>query len=305
MAQSFPTSIPDYPDTTGDEVLGTAGDGKGLSGILDDYGLDIAAIATKLGTGADTPASGQVLRGNGAGTSEWADLDLTTDVTGVLPAANGGTGLSALGTGVATFLGTPSSANLASAVTDETGSGALVFGTSPTIVTPTIASFANATHNHLNAAGGGALGAGAATPGIWTNPYCFRAYDSGGTTLTDNTVVQINLATEVYDYNNNFASSAYTAPVAGVYHFNGAVSISGAVATGVTAIIYIYVNGAEHTRGGRLVPTDNQGMVIGADMLLAAGDVVTLRFLQDSAGGEATTTGSNLTWFSGHLVHAT
>ena len=38
-----------------------------------------------------------------------------------------------LGTGVATFLATPSSANLATAVTNETGSGALVFGTAPTI----------------------------------------------------------------------------------------------------------------------------------------------------------------------------
>ena len=45
------------------------------------------------------------------------------------------TGVSGLGTGVATFLATPSSANLSSAVTDETGSGALVFGTSPTITT--------------------------------------------------------------------------------------------------------------------------------------------------------------------------
>lgn len=40
--------------------------------------------------------------------------------------------------GVETFITTPSSANLASAVTDETGSGSLVFGTSPTITTPTI-----------------------------------------------------------------------------------------------------------------------------------------------------------------------
>ena len=47
---------------------------------------------------------------------------------------------SQLGTGVGAFLGTPSSANLASVVTDETGSGALVFGTSPTISNPTISS---------------------------------------------------------------------------------------------------------------------------------------------------------------------
>jgi hypothetical protein len=44
--------------------------------------------------------------------------------------------ITGLGTGVATFLATPNSANLATAVTDETGSGALVFATSPTLVTP-------------------------------------------------------------------------------------------------------------------------------------------------------------------------
>ncbi len=43
------------------------------------------------------------------------------------------TGISGFGSGIATFLATPSSANLAAAVTDETGSGALVFGTAPAI----------------------------------------------------------------------------------------------------------------------------------------------------------------------------
>jgi hypothetical protein len=53
--------------------------------------------------------------------------------TTVTPAVGSITGL---GTGVATWLATPSSANLAAAVTDETGSGSLVFATSPTLVTP-------------------------------------------------------------------------------------------------------------------------------------------------------------------------
>lgn len=39
---------------------------------------------------------------------------------------------------IATFLATPTSANLAAAVSDETGSGALVFGTNPTISGATI-----------------------------------------------------------------------------------------------------------------------------------------------------------------------
>ena len=46
--------------------------------------------------------------------------------------------VSGLGTGVATFLSTPSSANLAAALTDEAGSGTVAFTTSPTFVTPTL-----------------------------------------------------------------------------------------------------------------------------------------------------------------------
>lgn len=42
------------------------------------------------------------------------------------------------GAGVGTFLATPSSANLLAAVTDETGTGALVFANSPVLVTPTL-----------------------------------------------------------------------------------------------------------------------------------------------------------------------
>ncbi|NTF54941.1 hypothetical protein G6L12_08545 [Agrobacterium rhizogenes] len=64
-----------------------------------------------------------------------------TPVSGTLTNATGlpiSTGVSGLGTGVATFLATPSSANLASALTDETGTGVAVFATSPTLVTPTI-----------------------------------------------------------------------------------------------------------------------------------------------------------------------
>lgn len=75
-----------------------------------------------------------------------ASVDLTSAVTGTLPVGNGGTGITSFGSGVGTWLGTPSSANLASAVTDETGSGALVFGTSPSLTTPKVVTGINDTN---------------------------------------------------------------------------------------------------------------------------------------------------------------
>jgi len=64
---------------------------------------------------------------------------LGTPTSGTLTNCTGlpiSTGVSGLAANVATFLGTPSSANLLSAVTDETGTGLLVFATSPTLTTP-------------------------------------------------------------------------------------------------------------------------------------------------------------------------
>lgn len=93
------------------------------------------------GTTARSFAAGSVfgIRVTAADMDEALDaVNLASEVTGTLPAANGGTGVTSLGTGVDTFLGAPSSANLAAAVTDETGTGALVFATSPTLVTPSL-----------------------------------------------------------------------------------------------------------------------------------------------------------------------
>lgn len=87
-------------------------------------------VLTALGVNAGS-AGAFVVNGGALGTPSSGTL---TNATG-LPIS---TGVSGLGTGVATFLATPSSANLAAAITDETGSGAAVFATSPTLVTPAL-----------------------------------------------------------------------------------------------------------------------------------------------------------------------
>ena len=88
-------------------------------------------VSTSTGTGNTVLSTSPTLVTPVLGTPASGTL---TNATG-LPVA---TGISGLGTGIATFLATPSSANLAAALTDETGTGAAVFATSPTLVTPAL-----------------------------------------------------------------------------------------------------------------------------------------------------------------------
>ncbi len=98
----------------------------------------LGALTDETGTGSAVFATSPTLVTPILGTPTSATL---TNATG-LPIA---TGVSGLGTGVATFLATPSSANLAAALTDETGTGSAVFATSPTLVTPILGTPTSAT----------------------------------------------------------------------------------------------------------------------------------------------------------------
>jgi hypothetical protein len=119
----------------------------------------------------------------GTGSTSTTFVDLTTNVTGTLPVANGGTGITSFGTGVATFLGTPSSANLAAAVTDETGSGLLVFATSPTLVTPVLGTPSSGTLSGCTVDGTDAVGFRNTPVNSQSAAYTLVLADSGKTIL--------------------------------------------------------------------------------------------------------------------------
>ena len=115
--------------------------------------------------------------------------DGTAVVTGSVAVGD----ITGLATGVATFLATSSSANLASAVTDETGSGALVFATSPTLVTPALGTPASGTLT--NATGLPPAGVTGTAAILGANTFTALQTQAAGADIASATAVDLTAAT--------------------------------------------------------------------------------------------------------------
>jgi hypothetical protein len=131
-----------------------------------NYKLTVANIVAYLGSPITVANGGTGIASGTSGGVPYFSASATIASSAALAAnalvIGGGAGVApsttTTGTGILTFLGTPSSANLAAAVTDETGSGSLVFATSPTLVTPVLGTPTSGNLNSCTADGTNKVG---------------------------------------------------------------------------------------------------------------------------------------------------
>jgi hypothetical protein len=153
---SYPTApVTSVAGKTGAVTL-AAGD-VGLANVTNDAQLKIASNLSDLNNASSARTNLGVAIGSDVQAHD-ADLDSWAGVTRA--------------SGFDTFAATPSSANLAGLVSDETGTGALVFANSPTLVTPALGTPASGVVTNLTGTASininGTVGATTPNTGVFT-----------------------------------------------------------------------------------------------------------------------------------------
>lgn len=166
---------------------------------------------------------------------------------------------------------------------------------------PNVTGAVTPTHTELNYVDGVTSGIQAQLDALDDGP-TFSAYlAASGGSVSDSTFTKCLFDTELWDTASNFASSRFTATVAGYYQINAAYQLSAAA----PGFLTIYVNGTEYKRGAWVSVADAaQDFAVSGLVKLAVSDYVEI-YVRHTQGGALTPQGvAAVTWFDGHFVRS-
>jgi hypothetical protein len=137
----------------------------------------------------------------------------------------------------------------------------------------------------------------------------FSVYASATTAVAQGTSAKIAFATEVFDTNNNFASSRFTPTVAGYYQINACVTFPNFTNTSTSEIIaVIYKNGTEYAYGSNFsVASSNHYIMSNVSTVVyfnGTTDYVEIYGYQSTGSSLNVVNEARFTYFSGAMIRS-
>ena len=126
----------------------------------------------------------------------------------------------------------------------------------------------------------------------------FSAYLANTQTVTASTTTKVNFDTELFDTNNNFASSRFTPTMAGYYQVNAAIQFLGTTNSSIS----IYKTGSNYQQGVYTGINGGNPVLTISSLVYCNGSTDYIEIYGNNASGTSFNGNILITWFNGFLA---